>query len=503
MLYAHSNLLLAFPASSDWSLSSEPSEADWFAHTEVERKKAAQEKRLAALNELDEYGLEPAVQVIRGTCLFINRSAYDRIKYSVESVIMPSLATKMYGRWAIISGLVTPISHGIGAYLLSNLMYASPEIALIAGLVRFAWVLISDLYSGKSFAEAFKNASKEAIKTAIKFFIVYTVWTLAIAAGTTLGILSGGMLPLGILLVAGLTCLGFAFATFIVDKLPGILAEPKKSWETFKDKLANLSEKISELKACILPGLFEGASWTLMDSSVVNISGHILGFAGRVLDLLGISLAVAGAFFVGAVIHASISRYYAIHKKPKKILDPMKQEKIQLEITNFGKKAPTSVRELSYILDKPDPRLNATVIHYMQAKVLIKVTKRLLDPNTLRPDYTELFTENEKLWIKGPSSGALASASCCTLFSRADFKPRQELKIVEKVIANLGDKTKSKQAREKIQKIQDKARKRKAQSRDVLEKEFGLRLFSLPKKSHQPQDSGNRDSSEITFEVGF
>ena len=155
---------------------------------------------------------------------------------------------------------------------------------------------------------AVKKASIESLKTATKFFLVYLAWTAAITAAAAMGILSGGTLPLGILFVGAMVAIGFAIASFITDKLPSMI----QKW-----KEAEFSQKLKDIAAaCLLTGLFEGAVWTLMDNPIVNVAGHLVHhasrFAAHAADAIGVSAAVAAAFFLGALIVSAVKRYMKV-----------------------------------------------------------------------------------------------------------------------------------------------------------------------------------------------
>jgi hypothetical protein len=246
---------------------------------------------------------------------YITQSAKDRIGAALGGVILPSLFTKTFGRGMMMTKFIPEVagqhitSQLAAQFILNNLIYAAPAIGAIAFFVRCAYVLYQERKAGKSWAEAFKKAGTEGLKTGTKFFLVYMAWSAALLAAAAMGILSGGMLPLGILFVGLMVAIGFSIASFITDKLPGIIA----NWKDIR-----VLDKMKEaLVSCMLPGFFEGSVWTLMDNPIVNIAGHVAHFGGQVLDVLGVSAAVAVAFFIGVVIVSTIKRWCSVAKENK------------------------------------------------------------------------------------------------------------------------------------------------------------------------------------------
>lgn len=493
---------------------------------EAQEKEETQEKeRKRRKEELTKtLELDPTIHLMG--CLYISRSAYERLSSSFEGVVLPSLFTKAYGREAMVSGLVTHASAGIGSFILSNLMYAAPEVALIAGTVRFAYVLIKDLRAGVPLEVALKNAAKDAVKTAIKFFIVYMVWTLAVALGTKLGILAGPLLPLGLVMVGVITSLGFTFANFLVETLPAILAEPKKSWESFK-------EKLDKLKSCFLPGLMEGTAWTLMDNDAVNISGHIgnaIGTSaghviGNVADIVGVSLVVSAMFFVGAVIHSSISRWLNLRKKPKLMEDANKVLKVESGIRALAQtygQGPKGLRRLANDLDVKDPQLKTAIIQYLQYYVVLKTLEDVMDrkpasapsspllpskshslnasPNAtprLRrahswPSLDNPITPSVEDWVEAVPD----VSNSPSLFDR-DEKARDHLNQVKEVWIEMQDMSKASQAQAKAVKIKEKLELRRSRSFEDLKK-FGVFSDDLVGKRKAFVDS---DLSRTRFEA--
>jgi len=363
--------------------------------------------------DLEELGLENAIHLFGP--FFIYAAVYKKLSYSFESVVFISLFTKLYGRLIMISGLITPATQGIGHFLLTNLLFGAGPIMMIAAIIRFVYVLAKDLYAGKSWSEALTHASIEAIKTAIKFFIVYMVWTLAIALCTSLGILSGGLLPLGILVVAIIVTIGFMLATFIVDKLPGILMDLKGSWANFKNKL-------SELKEGILPALLEGGSWTLMDNDLVSISGHIAGFIGKAIDLIAVSIIVSGLFFLGAVIYSTLDRYFKINRRAKEIRCPEQKKTLQRTVSLSGSSPFTTLKRMKQIQqNNPDSRLQAATVEYRQADMILKIINKL-ENSPIPIKIEDLISLDEKAWFRFSPASISASSGRLTLQGQSGQK---------------------------------------------------------------------------------
>jgi hypothetical protein len=240
----------------------------------------------------------------------------DTIEGALGGVILPSLFTKTFGRGMMMTRHIPEVagqhvtSQLATQFVLNNLIYAAPAIGAIAFFVRSAYVLYQERKKGAAWSNALKTAGVEGVKTGTKFFLVYMAWTAAVLAAASLGILSGGMLPLGVLFVGLMVAIGFSIASFITDKLPAIIA----NWET-----VSMIEKAKEtLVSCMLPGLFEGSVWTLMDNPIVNIAGHVAHFGGQALDALAVSAAVAAAFLIGVVIFSAIKSWWSKKQEIKK-----------------------------------------------------------------------------------------------------------------------------------------------------------------------------------------
>lgn len=393
----------------------------------LREKAKAEEEYEAAKNLIKELGLDTSIQLIGP--LYINQEVYNKLAYSLKSVVIESLVTKPFGRWEIFSGIVSHAN--IIAFLLTSLFYAAPGVALIAGLIRFLYVFFEDLYDKRSWKYAVQHASKEALKTAIKFFIVYMVWTLAVSLAIALGIYTGPLLLLGIVLVGVLTSLGFTVASFLVDKLPGLIhsfyTKPKETWMLFKTNLY-------EIIGCVIPGIMEGFFWTLFDNpTAVNISARISGFTGKVLDLAIISVVVSLAFFIGVVIHCSLSRWFRSRKTPQKIeslsSNPKKltaeekkvqktqtieiRNKIQEEVIKLCKRSENSSdRDLQHDLQDlldclneykiHDPLLTTTIVQFVQYIIVLRALENITGKTcySLQTRTKIELTPQEKKWLR-------------------------------------------------------------------------------------------------------
>lgn len=418
--------------------------------------------------ELIAMGLEP-VKHLFGP-FYIYSSIYNRITGAFESVVFVSLFTKLYGRLAIISGLIPKAAAvSAGTYILFNLIFGAGPVALLAGIIRFIYVLVKDLYQGKSWSEALKHAAQEALKTAIKFFIVYMIWVLAIAALTPAGLLSGGLLPLGILIVGVIVCLGFLFASFLTDKLPGLLKAPKKSWASFVDKL-------KELKAGVLPALLEGTSWTLMDNDLISISDHVSGLLGVVLDLVGISLVVSGLFFLGAVIHNTISHNRKI-KNRRKVSRGEGTKSIQgllRQAQNDELDAIATLKEIRTI--HRDSQLSAATVEYMKTIVMLDLIDQVQKHrSTQASSIDEMMTVNQRSWfafsdvsVKASSGSLLASPA------RRGCTELDKLKEISTILLTSSDQSSKLRAERRLTHLKEHTEKhrdrafRKLQDRNIF-----------------------------------
>ncbi len=230
---------------------------------------------------------------------YLNARLSSGISHDCWKVAYPSLATKTYGRALMVSGCITFKS--LGSFILLNLQYAAPPIALIAGLVSFLLTVYKLRKKGVAWKEALKEAAVSFLKTSFKFFVVYMGWVIAMGVAVSLGIMAGPYLLLGLLFVGLITAFSLALATFIVEILP----------KYFQGKGLDLDLALKSFVRAFV----EGFVWALIEH--IDIAGLVAGPLGQVLDVLAVSVSVAFSYVFGGVID-SFFRHYKAYKKSKK-----------------------------------------------------------------------------------------------------------------------------------------------------------------------------------------
>jgi len=233
-----------------------------------------------------------------------------------KGVVIPSTFTKIVGRGLMLLGragvqvlgfkLGVPMAGTVaaGTFILLNLAYAAPPVALVAGLVRFTYELYQARKAGHDWKTSLKIAGKAALITAIKFFVVYMAWVLGMALVASMLAAGGWMLILGFAIVALITAAAFAVVSFFTDILPDF----KNKWR--------------ELKDYILPAILEGGIWAAIDT--LNLVDILTGIGasdlgGSIVDALVVMVCVTAAFFVGVVINSIIKKAYYLFKSVKPV----------------------------------------------------------------------------------------------------------------------------------------------------------------------------------------
>lgn len=380
--------------------------------------------------------LLPPVKLVGS--VYVDRKTFLTGKKNLKKVIPTSLLTNAYGHLLMLLGIIQFTT--FSAFLLVNLCFAAPVIAITAGLVKYLHLTYKGRNKGTS-------RNKASAITAIKFFIIYMVAMLGIALATTWDVLSGSMLPLGILLVVSFTTLGVILASFLKGTL----------------------------KIGFLQTLFGASLLTLLNSLHASSMGLEVATGIGAVPLVG--LTVSATFLLGFFARASYSKL-AIHLKPKKIINASQLEK-KLNALLLKE---TKIKEAFIELKKEitDPRLKNLIEEYIKYKILLEC---------LRP----------KIAISKAQKEILTQKRTCLLFPVFLCKQTQSLTMLEKA-KNLTDTLNHKELSKKnrdnmsyeLKKIREKAVAREAKSQTGLQK-WGI--FETPQNAKIQESSSRRAPS--------
>jgi len=186
--------------------------------------------------------------------------------------------------------------------LFSNFFLSSLFFGLLVGGAYFLFTLFSLIQQQKSFQEIFTYAVLATTKNTIKFTLTYLVWSLAVALAINLSLLSGGLLPLGILLISNLMIIGHLLMDFIITKTPKLITAIRKT--TGSKKL-----KLSHIKTWLMPELMGRSFWSLVTTTSARICGHLPGLLLKTMLFTGIG------FFIGIAFTSITFLYYSLSLK--------------------------------------------------------------------------------------------------------------------------------------------------------------------------------------------
>lgn len=248
-------------------------------------------------------------------------------------IVMISLFTKTYGRWAILKPIVYK---SFVSFLVLNAIWGLPVILPLVFMVNYAIEffklvhkarMLSKKEGSKGFLDELSGLFERDIKRIVfnsckitfKFGCVYSAWAVGTAIGKTFGFLAAGAafphLLAGILIVAALVMVAFVIATFITDVLPKLHQARKKGepiWPAFK---------------AFLPGFSEGAVWSASEW------GNVSSVAGMAPDIATVSVSTSFGFGVGGLLDSFFWKF--VRRMPR--MEDDKKQTLMDEIKKYAK----------------------------------------------------------------------------------------------------------------------------------------------------------------------